>query len=377
MTDTLSDRETLQTLADNIHRWGRELGFQQIAITDIDLAPAAERLQTWLGNGYQGDMDWMATHGDKRWRPEKLLPGTARVICARMDYLPADSNMIATLRDADKAYISRYALGRDYHKLVRKRLAELVKRIEEEIPESLRAVISQRPFVDSAPVLEKPLAEKAGLGWMGKHTLILNKTAGSWFFLGEIYTALPLPIDKAEQPNQCGNCSACLNICPTNAFPAPYQLDARRCISYLTIEHKGAIAEEFRPLMGNRVFGCDDCQAICPWNRYASPTDETDFRPRHGLADSDLLSLFLWLEDEFEEKTAGSPIRRIGYERWQRNLAIGLGNGTSSSEVVGALTQRFDSSSALVQEHIAWALHRLRNPQGSSAPRQRLFPDLK
>ena len=377
MTDSAKDPNILQELADNIHRWGQELGFQQIAITDIDLAPAGERLQSWLENGYQGDMDWMASHGDKRWRPEKLLPGTCRVICARMDYLPADSNLIATLRDSDKAYISRYALGRDYHKLIRKRLAELSKRIEEASPSAWRVELSQRPFVDSAPVLEKPLAEKAGLGWMGKHTLILNSKAGSWFFLGEIYTSLPLPIDKTEQPNRCGNCSACLSICPTYAFPAPYQLDARRCISYLTIEHKGAIAEELRPLMGNRVFGCDDCQAICPWNRYARPTDESDFKPRHGLANQDLLTLFKWSETEFEEKTAGSPIRRIGYERWQRNLAVGLGNGSPDPAVIGALTDRIDSSTPLVRQHIVWALERLANPAVAATLRQRPFPDLK
>ncbi len=317
-------------------------------------------------------MAWMAEHGDKRWRPDELLPGTLRVICARMDYLPPNSDMIATLRDGDKAYLSRYALGRDYHKLIRKRLASLARDIEEQWPGS----VIQRPFVDSAPVMEKPLAEKAGLGWAGKHTLILNSEAGSWFFLGEIYTSLPLPVDEPEQPDRCGSCTACLRVCPTNAFPQPYVLDARRCISYLTIEHKGSIDEELRPLMGNRVFGCDDCQAICPWNRYASPTDEKDFHPRHGLADSDLVTLFRWDEETFLAKTAGSPLRRIGYERWRRNLAVGLGNGSATPEAVAALREAREDSSPLVREHIDWALARLA-AGADRTPAPKPFPRLK
>jgi epoxyqueuosine reductase len=359
----------LEHLARQIKTWGRELGFQQTAIAGIDLKMAGDRLREWLAKGYQGDMAWMAEHGEKRWHPDQLLPGTARVIALRMDYLPPDSNLIAVLRDSDKAYLSRYALGRDYHKLIRKRLATLTRLIKEAAGES----VVQRPFVDSAPVLEKPLAEKAGLGWMGKHTLILNSEAGSWFFLGEIYTSLPLPVDAPDQPDRCGSCSACLNICPTDAFPRPYELDARRCISYLTIEHKGAIPEELRPLMGNRVFGCDDCQAICPWNRFARPTDESDFHPRHGLADARLVTLFRWTEAEFLEKTAGSPIRRIGYERWQRNLAVGLGNGSASSEAVRALAEKRDTASPLVREHIDWALENLRK-QDTRAPGPKPFP---
>ena len=370
----------LDTLAGDIRQWGRELGFQQVAITDTDLAAPAHRLQEWLSRGYHGEMQWMASHGAKRWTPEQLEPGTSRIICARMDYLPPQSGLIATLRDRDKAYLSRYALGRDYHKLIRKRLAVLAERIEARAA-TLAALddpalddIRQRPFVDSAPVLEKPLAAKAGLGWMGKHTLIINSGAGSWFFLGELYTSLPLPVDTSQQPDRCGNCSACLSICPTDAFPAPYQLDARRCISYLTIEHRGTIAEELRPLMGNRVFGCDDCQVICPWNRYARPTVEEHFTPRHGLADSDLVTLFNWGEAAFEEKTAGSPIRRIGYNRWLRNLAVGLGNGTPSEAAIAALAARVEHPDPVVREHIQWALARLRNPV---EPAVKPFPPLR
>ena len=353
MSDPSAATTALAELANAIGAWGAELGFQQLAITDTDLDASAVRLRQWLERGYQGDMAGMGSHGSKRWEPAQLVPGTQRVICARMDYLPPESNLIATLRDRDKAYLSRYALGRDYHKTLRKRLAELARRIEEwATTNPALGESTQRPFVDSAPVLEKPLAEKAGLGWMGKHTLIINSQAGSWFFLGEIYTNLPLPIDRPAQTNRCGSCSACLSICPTDAFPAPYQLDARRCISYLTIEHPGVIPEPLRPLMGNRVFGCDDCQAICPWNRYAKPSAEDDFRPRHGLADARLVDLFNWSEAEFEAKTAGSPIRRIGYQRWRRNLAVGLGNGTATAEAAHALQVALDKASPLVREHL-------------------------
>lgn len=345
-------------LAQQIKIWGRELGFQQVAITDIHLDTAAERLQQWLAEGYQGEMSWMAEHGDKRWHPDKLHPGTLRVISVRMDYLPADSNMIAVLKQPDTAYISRYALGRDYHKLIRKRLATLASQIEAACPDS----ISQRPFVDSAPVLEKALAEKAGLGWIGKNTLVLNSEAGSWFFLGEILTSLPLPVDRSEQSDQCGSCTACLKVCPTDAFPEPYVLDARRCISYLTIELKGSIPEEFREPMGNRVFGCDDCQAICPWNKYAKSTTEMDFLPRHQLDSAKLLDLFLWTEQEFLDRTAGSPIRRIGHERWLRNLAIGLGNAPSSDEIIGALERQKEHTSEMVREHIDWAVAQQKKP---------------
>jgi len=342
-------------LARKIKAWGKALGFQQVTITDTELSETGDRLNTWLQKGYQGDMQWMGEHGTKRYHPEQLLPGTLRVISVRMDYLPDDSNMIAVLKDEDKAYISRYALGRDYHKLIRKRLTTLAKEIEHAIPRS----VVQRPFVDSAPVMEKPLAEKAGLGWVGKNTLVINSEAGSWFFLGEIYTSLPLPIDESTEKDLCGDCKACLQVCPTDAFPEPYVLDARRCISYLTIEHKGSIPEEFREPLGNRVFGCDDCQAICPWNKDAEPTKEKDFSPRHNLGNRELSELFLWTEAEFLKYTDGSPIRRIGHERWLRNLAIGLGNAlvsNNTNDIVSALESRREHPSPMVQEHVQWAL---------------------
>ena len=343
---------TAKDLRADIRHWGRELGFQQVGFTHIDLEQAGERLQLSLAKGFNGSMQWLAEHGDKRWRPELLLPGTVSIISVRMDYLSPDTDMIARLKDGESAYISRYALGRDYHKLIRKRLATLAKKIEEH---SQQPVI-QRPFVDSAPVMEKPIAEQAGLGWIGKHTLVLNREAGSWFFLGELYTSLELPADTPAAEKQCGNCRACLKICPTDAFPEPYVLDARRCISYLTIENKGPIPLEFRSAIGNRVFGCDDCQIICPWNRFAKATGEDDFRPRHSLDNSKLTTLFQWTEEEFLQRTAGSPIRRIGYERWQRNLTIGLGNAPASSEIITALEQALPLASPLVSEHIQWAL---------------------
>jgi len=339
-------------LALDIKDWGRQLGFQQVAITDTDLSETGHQLNDWLAAGHQGEMRWMSEHGEKRYHPEQLLPGTLRVITVRMDYLTDNSNMIATLKDESKAYISRYALGRDYHKLIRNRLTTLTKEIEKAVP----GAVVQRPFVDSAPVMEKPLAVKAGLGWMGKHTLVINSQAGSWFFLGEIYTSLPLPVDQSSETDQCGECQACLKVCPTDAFPAPYVLDARRCISYLTIEQKGSIPEEFREPMGNRVFGCDDCQAVCPWNKAASLSDEKDFTPRHNLDNRELAELFLWSEQEFLKKTEGSPIRRVGYEGWLRNLAVGLGNAPTSETVVSALRSRESHSSPMVREHVAWAL---------------------
>lgn len=345
-------------LAADIKGWGRELGFQQVGIADIDLSREEPLLQEWLNKGYQGSMEWLTAHGTKRSRPAELVPGTVRVISVRMDYLPGDTQQIKILKDPTKAYVSRYALGRDYHKLIRKRLAQLAQLIDKALPEDFpgKGEVQNRAFVDSAPVMERPLAEKAGLGWRGKHTLILNSTAGSWFFLGEIFTFLPLPIDQSSQPNQCGECTACLKVCPTDAFPRPYELDARRCISYLTIENKGAIPEEFREPMGNRVFGCDDCQAICPWNKYAQFSNESDFLPRHGMADSDLLTLFNWSEAEFLTNTEGSAIRRTGYEGWLRNLAVGLGNAPSNPQIVAALTAKRPQTSELVQEHIDWAL---------------------
>lgn len=349
-------------LAANIPVWGQELGFQQIGITDIQLHQHNHYLQQWLDNGYHGEMQWMLAHQDKRQYPPELVPHAIRVISARMDYLPEDPQHIKTLKQGEKAYISHYALGRDYHKLIRKRLRVLAEKISQQFTELANTHqwnighISQRPFVDSAPVLEKAFAEKAGLGWIGKHTLVLNQHAGSWFFLGEVLTSIPLPINTHIADNKCGDCTACLKVCPTDAFIAPYTLDATRCISYLTIELKGTIPEEFREAMGNRVFGCDDCQAICPWNKYAKQTQEKDFSPRHQLDRADLITLFLWTEEEYLKKTEGSPIRRIGYERWLRNLAIGLGNAPKSETVYQTLRSRQNFPSKLVQEHIQWAI---------------------
>ncbi|WP_237068479.1 tRNA epoxyqueuosine(34) reductase QueG [Microbulbifer guangxiensis] len=354
------NRAALAELADLIRQWGRELGFQQIGITDCELTEDAARLRAWLDAGHHGDMDWMAAHGDKRWRPENLEPGTLRVISARLDYLPPDTEPVRILKDPAKAYVSRYATGRDYHKLIRKRLAQLGERIQGFCAE--RGIeVSGRAFTDSAPVMERALAQKAGLGWIGKNCMVINSGAGSWFFLGELFTSLPLPVDESDEPNQCGDCTACLKVCPTDAFVGPYQLDARRCISYLTIENPGPIPEEFREPMGNRVFGCDDCQIICPWNRFARPTAEKDFHPRHGLADGDLLALFRWTEEEYLERTAGSAIRRIGFERWQRNLAVAIGNGEATAAAIETLESALPGASPLVAEHIQWALARLRS----------------
>ena len=357
------DSQLLQQLTDNIKCWGEELGFQQVAIVKPNLEEASQRLRLWLDNSYQGSMDWMAEHGEKRYKIDKLVARTLRVISVRMDYL-SDENMVAVLKDSNKAYISRYALGRDYHKLIRKRLAELTRKIEQQLPD---LSLSQRPFVDSAPVMEKPLAEQAGLGWIGKNSLLINNKAGSWFFLGEIYTSLPLPVDNLQQPDRCGNCRACLKVCPTDAFPEPYILDARKCISYQTIENKGSIPESFRPLMGNRIFGCDDCQIICPWNRGAPKTKEMDFSPRHNLDNSELLTLFQWTEEEFLNKTQGSPIRRIGYQRWLRNLAVGLGNADGCEKILQQLEQTAGDASELVREHVDWAIQQQRQKLNATA----------
>jgi epoxyqueuosine reductase len=340
-------------LAAHIKGWGRELGFQQLGIADTDLGRAEARLRDWLAGGFHGEMEYMARHGSKRSRPWELVPGTLRVISARMDYLAEpQSEVEALLGQPHRALISRYALGRDYHKLMRKRLQRLAQRIAAEI-----GPFGYRVFVDSAPVLEKPLAEKAGLGWIGKHTNLLNREAGSWFFLGEIYTDLPLPADTPVQPH-CGDCSACIEVCPTRAIVAPYRLDARRCISYLTIELAGPIPEPLRPLLGNRIYGCDDCQLVCPWNRFSSLTQETDFLPRQGLDRAELLSLFAWNEAEFLRRTQGSPIRRIGHARWLRNLAVALGNAPPNSRIREALRARTDDPRPLVREHTIWALAR-------------------
>lgn len=350
--------DKLEQLAQMIPIWGRELGFQEVGISDIDLQEQEGKLKQWLDKGYQGDMQWMGEHGNKRSRPEELLPGTRRVISARMNYLPPSTEPIRVLKDSNKAYVSRYALGRDYHKLIRKRLSLLAKQIEEFIGHEHGA----RAFVDSAPVMERPLAEKAGLGWTGKHTLLIDREVGSWFFLGEIFTNLELPINKKPSEEHCGDCKACLQVCPTDAFPEPYVLDARRCISYLTIEFDGIIPEEFRDPMGNRVFGCDDCQAICPWNKYAHNTVEQDFLPRHKLHDSDLLELFDWTEEEFLQRTAGSPLRRIGFQRWQRNLSIGLANADSNALIIKALEERLPEADAVLSEHFSWAIAQQKQP---------------
>lgn len=337
-------------LASDIKLWGRELGFQQVGITDTNLEAAEKHLNEWLAKGYHGEMAYMQSHGNKRSRPAELVPGTLRVISVRMDYLPPDAKIIETLQDPTQGYVARYALGRDYHKVIRKRLQELAQKITDTVGE-----FGYRAFTDSAPVMEKPLAEKAGLGWIGKNTNLINSKAGSWFFLGELYTDLPLPVDTIAS-NHCGSCHACIDICPTQAIVAPYQLDARRCIAYLTIEFRGSIPLEFRKMLGNRIFGCDDCQFICPWNKFARATQEGDFRPRHGLEAQDLVILFNWDEQEYLEKTAGSAIRRIGYECWLRNIAIALGNAPTSEIIVNALQSRLNYPSALVQEHIEWAL---------------------
>lgn len=352
MSQQLS-KEQLNTLVDNIRLWAAELGFQQVGIADVDLGEHEGYLQKWLDAGYAGSMDYMARHGSKRSRPAELVPGTCRVLSVRMDYLADDTRPLEVLAAPDKAYISRYALGRDYHKLVRRRLSRLAARIEEQAGGGY-----YRAFVDSAPVLERALAERAGLGWIAKNTMLINSDAGSWFFLGEIYTDLPLPVSAPQQSKHCGSCTACLDICPTNAFVGPFELDARRCISYLTIEHRGSIDPALRPLIGNRIFGCDDCQLVCPWNKFAAPTDEADFQPRHNLADPRLVELFLWNEAEFLRNTEGSAIRRIGYDCWLRNLAVALGNAPTCDEVVSALEERREVTSDLVREHVQWALAR-------------------
>nr|WP_298115764.1 tRNA epoxyqueuosine(34) reductase QueG [uncultured Pseudomonas sp.] len=353
-----TDSLDLDALAQSIKDWGRELGFQQVGIAGLQLGEHEAHLQRWLDAGYQGEMDYMAAHGSKRSHPDQLVPGTLRVVSLRMDYLPGDTQMAKRLGEPEKAYISRYALGRDYHKLIRKRLQQLAERIQQQIgPFGFRA------FVDSAPVLEKAIAEQAGLGWIGKNTLVLNRKAGSYFFLGELFVDLPLPVDPPHATEHCGRCTACMDICPTAAFVGPYVLDARRCISYLTIELKGSIPVELRAPIGNRVFGCDDCQMVCPWNRFAKPTEQSDFQPRHQLDNAELAQLFRWSEEEFLSRTEGSPLRRAGYERWLRNLAVGLGNAPSSIPVLEALEARREHPSELVREHVQWALAQHRSPK--------------
>jgi len=338
-------------LAADIRRWGEALGFQQVGFSSADLAEAEARLDEWLASGFHGEMEYMARHGTRRSRPASLVPGTLTVITVRMDYLPAENEPAERKLDHPrKAYVSRYALGRDYHKVLRSRLQKLATKIEQQI-----GPFGYRVFVDSAPVLEKPLAEKSGLGWIGKHTNLINKDAGSWFFLGEIYVDLELPVDPPAS-RHCGTCQACIDVCPTAAIVAPYVLDARRCISYLTIELENEIPVEFRKSIGNRIYGCDDCQLFCPWNKFARPTAEGDFAPRHGLDTAELVDLFSWSEEQWLEKTEGSAIRRIGYERWLRNIAVALGNAESSPEVIRALRVRRDTDAQLLRDHVIWAL---------------------
>src|SRR3990172_119723 len=342
----------LTGLARSIKQWGVELGFQAVGIADAELSAAGVRLSEWLEKGWHGEMDYMVRHAALRTQPAALVPETLRVVSCRMDYSGAKQDETAVLADGARACVARYARGRDYHKVLRARLQRLCDRIESEV-----GPFGYRVFSDSAPVMEVELATQAGIGWRGKNTLLLSRDAGSYFFIGEIFVSLDLPVDPPASEH-CGSCSACIDACPTGAIRAPYQLDARRCISYLTIELKGAIPEALRPLIGNRVYGCDDCQARCPWNSFARVSDEPDFRVRNGLDGAALIELFAWTESEFDARMRGTAIRRIGYERWLRNLAVGLGNAPRSPEVVSALRARADHPSALVREHVAWALSR-------------------
>jgi epoxyqueuosine reductase len=357
MQNKLPQEINYVVLTDRIRQWGAELGFQAVGISDTNLGEAEARLKQWLVNGYHGAMDYMAKHGSKRSRPAELIPGTLRVISVRLNYYPDNiKDAREVLADGERAFISRYALGRDYHKVMRNRLERLAKKIRAEARDC-----HCRVFTDSAPVLEVELAEKARLGWRGKHTLLLAREHGSYFFLGEIFTDLPLVTDaqsedKIISKNHCGSCVACIDACPTRAIVAPYQVDARRCISYLTIEFKGSIPEALRGMMGNRIYGCDDCQIVCPWNRFAQNSLEPDFAARHALDDISLIELFSWDEATFVKKFEGSAVYRIGHEQWLRNIAVALGNAPTSPEVLKALRSRLADTSALIQEHINWAL---------------------
>lgn len=363
-TDAVAmDKSQLAQLADAIKRRGRALGFQQVGVAGVDLGEAESRFRSWLARGFHGEMDYLSRHGSKRTRPAELVPGTVRVVSARLDYWPDGSADAEELLDQPPhAYVSRYALGRDYHKVLRARLKRLAEFIRVQVGGA-----GYRVFVDSAPVLEKPLAQNAGLGWIGKHTNLLNANAGSWFFLGELFTDIPLPVDEPAG-DHCGSCRACIDICPTRAIVAPYVLDARRCISYLTIELRGSIPEEFRRAIGNRVFGCDDCQLVCPWNKFAVPSSEADFAARHGLDAALLVDLFRWSETDWDTGTRGSALRRAGYEGWLRNLAVALGNAETTPEVTAALRERMDHSSEIVREHVHWALEQHRSTAAETVP---------
>lgn len=367
--EELCDPVNLSALVRKIKQWGQELGFQAIGITDTDLTIAEQRFNLWLEQKMHGDMEYMSRHGSKRTRPAELENGTLSIISVRMDYFPEDpENAIKLLQKPNKAYIARYSLGRDYHKVVRKRLQTLANKLEQEI-----GSFGYRVFTDSAPVLEKPLAEKAGIGWIGKHSNVLQEKTGSWFFLGEIFTDLPLPID-APAINHCGSCTKCITACPTQAIVEPYVVDSRLCISYLTIESHQSIPEDLRPLMGNRIYGCDDCQLFCPWNRFSQQTVETDYFARGELASPQLLDLFLWTESEFLSNTEGTAIRRIGHESWLRNIAVALGNCLSIEkdnkqieDIIKALKFRLQHPSALVQEHVVWALKQKNQQQSGKS----------
>ena len=344
-------KKELYELTEAVKQNGIKLGFQQVGISNTDLGEAEKRFEKWLSQGCHGEMNYLSYHGKKRFRPEDLVPGTIRVISVRMDYWPTSSlNAEDNINDPQRAYIARYALGRDYHKVLRKRLAQLANLIETQIGN-----FGYRVFVDSAPVLEKPLAQKAGLGWIGKHTNLIHPKAGSWFFLGELYTDLPLLIDEPIM-DHCGSCTACIDVCPTQAIVAPYLLDARRCISYLTIELKGSIPVDLRSGIGNRIFGCDDCQLVCPWNKFAKKSEEKDFIPRNNLDQASLIDLFRWSESDWDTRTKGSALRRAGYEGWLRNLAVALGNAPTTHETITALKEKKNHISEIVREHVLWAL---------------------
>lgn len=345
--------EQLQHLAQQIKMWGKQIGFDYVGISDTDLTEHEQYLDQWLAKGMQGEMGYMSKHGTKRSRPDELVEGTIRVISVRLDYAPADIKQSeSVLEKAEIGYISRYALGRDYHKVMRQKLKQLAQKVQTEIGD-----FGYRVFSDSAPVLEKALAQKSGSGWIGKHSNLLDSKTGSWFFLGELFVDLPLPTDQAAT-NHCGTCRKCIDICPTQAIVAPYVVDARRCISYLTIELKDSIPEEFREAMGNRIYGCDDCQFVCPWNKFAETTKVNDFTPREKLTDQNLIDLFNWSEQEFLDNTEGTAIRRIGYQSWLRNIAVALGNTERSKEVIQTLENKKENSSIMVREHIDWALKR-------------------
>lgn len=341
----------LEQIYRDLQRWSDHLGFDGLRVTDTNLSDYIASHRWAIEQGLHGEMSYLERNQNRRYQPEKLVPGTLRIICVRMNYLPQEVETVQRLQTPERAYIARYSLGRDYHKFMRKRLTQLAQRLETKI-----GPFGYRAFVDSAPVLERQLAEKSGLGWIGKNTLLLNEHAGSWFLLGEIFTDLPLPLEKNIARERCGSCTQCLDVCPTGAFVKPWLLDARRCISYITIEYKGSIPLELRPLIGNRIFGCDDCQIFCPWTKFSETSTESDFKPRHKLDSAKLTELFLWDENTFQDKTSGSAIRRCGYECWLRNIAVALGNAPTSKETIEALKIRLAHPSALVREHTEWAV---------------------